>query len=307
MIPSDPADVLVVGAGPAGLTAALVLGRMRRHVLVVDADDPAHAVSEAVHGFLGQDGTPPRELRRVGREQLQAYPAVELRRATARSARRAVDGTFELALDAGRQVTGRRLLLAHGMRYGLPDLDGVAELWGTRVFHCPYCHGWEARERPLAVYGCGERAVHQALLLASLSDDVVLLCRSGSALAGGRREQLTAAGIDVRGERATAVETCGAGMRIVLDGHPPIERDAMFVQPALSLAADLGPALGAELTDAGTIRVDQTGQTSIGGLYAAGDAATPVQSVAVATGSGARAAYAINAGLAAEPTRTEGP
>jgi thioredoxin reductase len=281
----QPFDVLVVGAGPAGLNAALVLGRMRRRVLVLDTDTPAHAVSKEVHGFLSRDGTPPGELRRIGREQLLPYTTVELRPVGARSAHRLPDGGFELDLEDGDRVTGRRLLLAHGMHYGLPDLEGAAKLWGTRVFHCPYCHGWEVRDQPLAVYGSGERAVHQALLLASLSDDVVLL--SGT-------------------DDVERVEEDGDGLRVVLRDGPPLRRHALFIQPQLSLASDLAASLRADLTEAGTVSVDPTGQSSIPGLYAAGDAATAVQSVAVATGSGARAAYAINAELALDPGQAPG-
>ena len=142
----QPFDVLIVGAGPPGLSAALVLGRMRRRVLILDTDAPAHAVSEEVHGFLSQDGTPPADLRRLGGEQLLPYTTVELRPVEARSARRLPDGGFKLDLEDGSHVAGRRLVLAHGVHYGLPDLEGVAELWGTRVFHCPYCHGWEVRD-----------------------------------------------------------------------------------------------------------------------------------------------------------------
>ncbi len=294
----QPFDVLVVGAGPAGLSAALVLGRMRRRVLVLDTDAPAHAVSEEVHGFLSRDGTPPADLRRLGREQLVPYTTVELRPVAARTARRLADGGFELDLGDGGRVTGCRLLLAHGMRYGLPDVEGAAELWGTSVFHCPYCHGWEVRDRPLAVYGCGERAVHQALLLTSLSDDVVLLCSAGPALSGAQVQLLDAAGVDVRGDEVERVEEGEGGVRVVLTEGPPLARHALFIQPQLSLASGLAASLGADLTDAGSVSVDPTGQSSIAGLYAAGDAGTAVQSVAVAAGSGARAAYAINAELA---------
>jgi thioredoxin reductase len=297
MIP-QPFDVIIVGAGPAGLNAALVLGRMRRRVLVLDTDAPAHAVSEAVHGFLAHDGTPPADLRHIGREQLSPYTTVELRPVAARSARRPPGGGFELDLEDGGQVTGRRLVLAHGMHYGLPDVEGVAELWGTSVFHCPYCHGWEVRDRPLAVYGCGERAVHQALLLTSLSDDVVLLCDASPALSAEQLRRLEAAGIEVRSDDVEGVEENEGGVRIVLAGGPPLARHALFIQPQLSLASDLAASLGADLTDAGSVSVDPTGQSSIAGLYAAGDAGTAVQSVAVAAGSGARAAYAINAELA---------
>src|SRR4249920_1425069 len=235
----QPFDVLVVGAGPAGLNAALVLGRMRRRVLVLDTDAPAHAVSEQVHGFLSQDGTPPADLRRLGREQLLPYTTVELRPVAACAARRLPGGGFEVDLEDGRRAAGRRLVLAHGMHYGLPDLEGVAELWGTRVFHCPYCHGWEVRDRPLAVIGCGERAVHQALLLTSLSDDVVLLCGASPPLSAEQLGHLDAAGIEVRGDDVESVEEGEGGLSIVLRGKPPLALHALFIQPKLSLASDL--------------------------------------------------------------------
>jgi thioredoxin reductase len=302
----QPFDVLVVGAGPAGLNAALVLGRMRRRVLILDTDAPAHAVSNEVHGFLSHDGTPPGDLRRLGREQLLPYTTVELRPVGAHSARRLPDGDFELDLDDGGRVTGRRLLLAHGMHYGLPGLEGAAKLWGTRVFHCPYCHGWEVRDRPLAVYGSGERAVHQALLLASLSDDVVLLGGTGPAFSAEHLGRLGTVGIEVRAGDVERVEEDGGGVRVAFREGPPLARHALFIQPQLSLASGLAASLGAALTEAGTVSVDPTGQSSVPGLYATGDAGTAVQSVAVAAGSGARAAYAINAELALDPGQDPG-
>jgi thioredoxin reductase len=293
-------DVLIVGAGPAGLNASLVLGRMRRHVLLLDTESPAHAVAAEVHGFLGQDGTPPSDLRRLGRDQLKPYITVELRKVAARAARRLTDGGFELTLDDGSSVTGRRLLLADGMRYGLPDLPGLADLWGRKVFHCPYCHGWEVRDQRLGVYGGGERAVHQALLLLSLSDDVVVFPASATVFTVEQLRSLVAAGIDVRTDHVEHVEQLQGDVRLVMQGGAVVERDALFIQPRLSLASGLASSLGAELTDSGSVAVDATGQSGVGGLYVAGDASSPVQSVAVATGGGARAAYAINASLLTE-------
>ncbi len=298
--PDHAYDALIVGAGPAGLSAALVLGRMRRRTLIVDTDAPAHAVSRGVHGFLAQDGTPPLDLRRAGREQLGPYPAVEHRGVAARSARLVEGGTFELALADGSRVTGRRLLLAHGMRYGLPELEGVAGLWGTRVFHCPYCHGWEVHDQRLGVYGTGTRAVHQAVLLTSLSDDVVMFCASAGGFDADEVQMLRTAGVEVRMDRVERVADREGALQMVLAGSAPMARDALFIQPHLTLASDLAVSLGAELTETGTVAVDPTGESGVPGLYVAGDAATPVQSVAVAAGSGARAAYAMNASLATD-------
>ncbi|HET7171631.1 MAG TPA: NAD(P)/FAD-dependent oxidoreductase [Gaiellales bacterium] len=290
-------DVAIVGAGPAGLSAALILGRMRRKVLAVDTEAPAHAVSDGVHGFLAQDGTPPVELRAIGREQLEPYTTVEVRRVAARLARIDNDG-FELGLGDGSTVRTARLLLAHGMHYALPDLDGVPEAWAKRVFHCPYCHGWEVRDQRVAVYGCSERAVHQALLLSSLTDDVILLCAHASALTPDQQEHLSRAGVDIEPRSVQRIDEHDEALRVAFAGAGDLRRDALFVQPKLELASNLAASLGAEMTETGTVATDDSGLSTVAGLYVAGDAATSVQSVAVATASGARAAYAINADLA---------
>jgi thioredoxin reductase len=290
-------DVIVVGGGPAGLSAALILGRMRREVLLLDTDAPANAVSSAMHGFLAQDGVPPAEVRRVAAEQLDPYGSVERRATAAVFARRAAEG-FEVTLAGGDTVWGRRLLLAHGMRYGLPDLDGVEELWGKRVFHCPYCHGWEVRDQAIAVYASGEKAVHQALLLRALSEEVVLLS-AGIDAGDEDRRHLARAGVRVIDDPVERLAPIEDGLRVEFAGERrDLERHALFIQPELSLASEIAPSLGAGLTETGAVHTDETGLTTVPGLYAAGDAGTEVQSVAVATGSGARAAYALNADLA---------
>ena len=291
-------DVVIVGAGPAGLSAALVLGRMQRSVLLLDTDAPAHAVSDGVHGFLAQDGTPPSALRAIGREQLQPYSSVELRPLAARLAHRLAGGGFELALEDATRVAARRLLLAHGMRYDVPDLRGAAELWGKRVFHCPYCHGWEVRDKRVAVYGCSDRAVHQALLLSSLTDDIVLLCDQVDVLSPDLVAHLASVGIRAEPRLAIELYEQNGALQVALKDAPTLARDAIFIQPKLSLASDLAASLGAELNETGTVATDAAGLSTVPNLYAAGDAATAVQSVAVATGTGARAAYAINGELA---------
>ena len=290
-------DVIIVGAGPAGLTAALVLGRMRRSVLLVDTDDPAHAVSEGVHNVLGHDGTPPRELRAVGRDQLRPHDTVAIRTVAAEAARRA-DGGFEVALGDGETERARRLLLAHGMDYELPAVPGITDLWGELIFHCPYCHGWEVRDRTIGVLASGARAVHQALLLQSLSEDCVLVVGHEYELDD---EQLAALGTVATGiNRAdvAAVERRGDGLVLRFEDGGELEREALFVQPEIRLPNELAESLGAELTEGGTILTAPDDTTTVPGLFAAGDPAEFVQAVTISSASGLRAAYAINAELA---------
>jgi thioredoxin reductase len=296
-VTTEAVDVVIVGAGPAGLSAALVLGRMRRRVLVLDTDAPAGAVVGTVQGFLPTEGASPRELRRLARVQLQSYGTVEVRHAAARMAGRTADGDFEITLHTGARVTADRLLLAHGVRYDLDDVPGLAQVWGSQAFRSPYCHGWEVRDTALAVFGHGDAAVHHALLLATLSDDVVLI-HSGMSLSVDQCRQLHAAHVDLRADALLRVERRGTGLRLVLRHGPDLLRDTLFVQPAMWLASDIAASLGVRRTRAGTIAVNANGRTSVAGLYAAGDAADALQSIAIASGSGARAAYAIHADLA---------
>jgi thioredoxin reductase len=166
-------DAVIVGGGAAGLSAGLVLGRARRRTLLVDAGQQSNLAARGIGGRLGHDG-PPQELYAAGRRELAAYPSVELRTAEVVGGAR-VNGVFVLELNDGRREQARRVLLATGMQYRPPPLPGLAALWGRSVFHCPFCHGWEVRDQPLAALARGERAVHAALLLRGWTDDVVLL------------------------------------------------------------------------------------------------------------------------------------
>ena len=169
-------DAVIVGGGPAGLSAALVLGRARKRVLVVDNDRPANAVSQGVGGLLGHDRPKPGELRAAGRAQLQEHDSVAVRAGDVTRAQQSGNG-FVIELD-GFAVHSDTIVLAHGLRYDPPALPGIAPLWGTSVFHCPFCDGWDVRDRPLALYGRGPAAVRSALFLTSWTNDVVL-CTDG--------------------------------------------------------------------------------------------------------------------------------
>jgi thioredoxin reductase len=300
---SAEVDVLIVGGGPAGLSAALVLGRARKRVLVLDSGRPANAVSNHIGGLLAQTGVAPTDLRRSGREQLRAYRGVELREAEAVDVERRNTG-FLLALDDGATVSAPALVLAHGLRYEPPQLPGIEGLWGRSVFHCPFCDGWEVRDRRLALRANGPDAVESALLIATWSDEVVLLT-DGPAKLGPGRATLERAGVRVREEAITRLAGRGGELEQIEFSSGRSERcDALFVRTRRDQPNGLASALGCALSPADTIVTDADGRTDIAGLYAAGDAATEhSRSVANAMGAGSRVAYAaaLDARVAMQP------
>jgi thioredoxin reductase len=284
-------DAVIVGGGPAGLSAALVLGRARRRVLVIDGGKPANAVSHGVGGLLGQARVDPAALRAAGREQLAPHPTVEVRDDEVGAIDADGDG-FAVELVRGGNVRAGAIVLAHGLRYDPPALPGIDDLWGNSVFHCAFCDGWEVRDLPLALHGQGPAAARSALVLAGWSDDV-LLCSDGPFT--GDRAALARAGVRVREEPIRRlVGSAGHLVEIEFERGPAEPRDALFVNTRRDQPNDLAEALGCELTEAGTIVTDVDGRTSVGGVYAIGDAATEhARSVANAIGTGSRAAYAI--------------
>jgi thioredoxin reductase len=266
-------DAIIVGGGPAGLAAALTLGRGRRSVLLVDAGQGRNAPAAAVHNLLAHDGTPPEELRRIGREQLARYPAVRLREATVHSAHALDEGGFRVRLGGGDRVEARRLLLATGLADELPAIDGLAALWGRSAFHCPYCHGFEASGRRLAVLGAAPERVRLALQLTRFTDDLVL-CANGEPLPGDLAGLLAANGVGVRAEPVTRLEGGDGRLeRIVLARGAPLDRDAVFIATVLRQRSDLAGRLGCALLPDGCVEVDELARTSVPGVYAAGDMA----------------------------------
>jgi thioredoxin reductase len=263
--------------------------------------DDAHRhempVSPGVGGLLGHAGIAPAELRRAGREQPSEHPNVEVRTTAVVGAQRR-GATLAVALEDGSRLCTRALVLAHGLRYDPPPLPGIAPLWGSSVFHCAFCDGWEVRDRPFAVHGNGEAAARSALVTAGWSDDVVL-CTDGPADLNGQRAALRRAGVRIREEAITAlVGETGRLETIEFAAGPPEHRDALFVRARREQPNDLPEALGCELTACGTIATDGDGRTGVPGVFAAGDAATEhSRSVANAMGTGSRVAYAVSLDL----------
>jgi thioredoxin reductase len=293
-------DVLIVGGGPAGLSAALVLGRCRRRVLVCDAGQPRNAASHGLHGFLTRDGIKPAEFLEIARQQLRPYETVELRSIKVESATRLPNG-FELTLSDGKTVSARKLLLATGVVDDLPQLTGLRELYGRSVFHCPYCDGWEMRDQPLAVYGNGEKGSGLSIELTLWSRNVVLCTDGPSQLTREHIETLDQYGIEIREGKIDRLEgTDGTLEHIVFTNGDRLARRAMFFSTGQKQGSDLGKQLGCEFTDDGCVATGEYEVTTVPGLYAAGDASQLVQFVIVAASEGAQAAVAINKELIKE-------
>jgi len=291
-------DVIIVGAGPAGLSAALILGRCRRRVLVCDSGRPRNAASHAMHGFLTRDGINPHEFLRLSREQLRQYETVAIRNCEVTAATCRADAQFEVTIENEERLTTRKLLIATGVLDNLPGIPGFAELYGTSVFHCPYCDGWEVRDEPLAVYGRGERGLGLSLELTGWSRDVVLCSDGPAEIDEAGRARLRRCGIEVREERVLRLDGEGGRLtRVVFDAGEPLARRALFFTTGQTQQSALAISLGCEFNAKGTVRTGKYESTHLSGLYVAGDASRAVQWVIVAAAEGAEAAFAINTDL----------
>jgi thioredoxin reductase len=293
-------EVAIVGGGAAGLSAALVLGRARRRTLVLDAGEQSNRPAHGIGGLLGHDGLPPAELYRRGRDELRAYPSVAVRDTRVTGGAPEEDGGFVLSTADGALVRAERVVLATGMTYAVPDLPGLAPLWGDTAFHCPYCHGWEARDGALAVLG-SDHAVHRALLLRGWSADVVLLTDGPADLDDGERAVLWSAGIPVV-ERPVAGLAAQEGRlsAVVFEDGGELARDGVLVAAPLRQRSGLAEELGAALDDRGAVDVDRFGRTTVPGLYAAGDVSTLAPQVAAAVAEGSFVAAVLNGDALAE-------
>lgn len=293
-------DVVIVGGGAAGLSAALVLGRARRRVAVIDAGKPRNALAAHMQGYLSRDGMPPAELLAAGRAEIAGY-GVEVIDAVVADIEATPAGGFIVRLDGGDALRARRLLVATGVRDEIPDVPGVQERWGQDLLHCPYCHGWEVRDQPLGVLGSNPGSVLHAQLVRQWSEDVIYFAHTQEPSADEAAE-LEARGIQVvHGEvaRLVVVDDHLAGVELV-DGQV-IPRVAVFVRPInVPHSDDLLGRLGCERDGAGFAIVDHTGRTSLDGLWAAGNVVDPRAQVITSAGAGSAAAIAINADLVQE-------
>jgi thioredoxin reductase len=290
-------DVLIVGGGPAGLNAALVLGRMQRRVLVCDVGRPRNMQVAASHGFLTRDGTAPAELRRLAAEQLTPYSTVEFRQAGVERLDKD-DRGFHAELADGGEAQARRVILATGVRDALPDVEGLAERWGVSVFNCPYCDGWEKRGKSIVVLGGDPTNVHLALMLSRFSDKVVL-CTNGTTPDDTDIEHLTARQVGVVEATARRLEGAAGGVeKVICADKRVLPTTYVFTHPPTRQASPLPEQLGLRLLDDRSVEVDDMAQTSLTGVFAAGDMARrpnmpiPGAQIVIAAAEGVVAAIA---------------
>ena len=299
----DAYDVLVVGGGAAGLSAALVLSRARRQVLVVDSGAPRNAPAAHMHGYLSRDGLPPADLLVAGRHEVIGYGG-EAVTDTVAEVIRCGNGTFRVRLVSGRSVSARRLLIATGLRDELPDVAGLRERWARDVLHCPYCHGWEVRDQRLGVLANSlPETVKFAQIVRQWAADVVLFVPTGTLTEAQRSELVARAVAIVEGEVARVVVEKDRLVGVEIPDGRVITRDALFVPPRFIPNNDLLVALGCELDDSGWVVKDATGRTTVAGVWVAGNVANPRAQVITAAGDGSAAAIALNADLVDEDVR----
>ena len=293
-------DCVIVGAGPAGLNAALVLGRARRRVLVVDGGRPRNYATHEMHGVLGHDGLDPADLRARGRTELSRY-GVEVVDAEVRG-RRADRRRRPPHLGPRRGHARGPSSSRRGCSTQVPDIPGFADVWGTSAHTCPYCDGFEHRDERLAVLAAGARGEHLAMLLRQWSADVVLLSNGPHELAADQLARVEALGIPIIETPVVALdgERRAASARVRFDTGETLDRDALFFFAGWQLRSDIARTLGCELRDDGSIAVDSGQATTVDRVYAAGNCADPRALVPAAAGTGATAAVAINARLSFE-------
>ncbi|KRE41099.1 NAD(P)/FAD-dependent oxidoreductase [Knoellia sp. Soil729] len=295
-------DTIIIGGGAAGLSAALVLSRARRRVLVIDAGEPRNAPAAHMHGFLSRDGMPPALLLETGRREVEGYGG-EIRRGVALEVVRCGADGFQVLLEGGERLGARRLLVTTGLRDELPEIPGLRERWGRDVLHCPYCHGWEVRDQRLGIIWNGPQTVGYAQVVRQWSGEVTMFAPKET-LTNAERTQLLARGITVVEEAVDHVVVQDDRLTgIAVDGGTVVACEAVFVPPRFVPHVDLLLRLGCEVDDSGWVITGEHGATSIPGVRVAGNVANARAQVITAAGEGSAAAIALNAELVDEDVR----
>lgn len=287
-------DVLIIGGGPAGLNAALVLGRARKNVVVIDDETPRNWVTRETHGFVTRDGASPREFRKAAKEQIAAYPSVQFASDTA-TAITGNDGDFVIKTTEGASYRTRKILFAVGKKDLPLDINGLTEVYGKSAFVCPYCDGWELRDQSLVIIVSGDKALHMAKVISGWTAQYTICTNGSDSLTDEQREELKRHNVTVFDAPIQSINSEeGMVQKVVLNDGIAIPCTGVFFQPKLFTGSELPKAIGCEITESGTVIVDASGKTSVAGVYSAGDAASEMYQAITAASLGALSAVSIN-------------
>jgi thioredoxin reductase len=293
-------DVVIIGGGPAGLNAALVLGRARKSVVVIDEGRPRNRITRETHGFLTRDGISPGEFRRIAKEQINAYPSVHFVEDAAVTII-GTDGNFQITTAQGTMYLSKKLLFAAGMKDLPLAINGLDEVYGKSAFVCPYCDGWELRDQPLVLIVKGDRALHTAKMLSGWTSQLTICTDGPDEWTDEQREELKKHNVPTFDSPILRIESSdGIVKQIVLEDGKIVPCTGIFFAPKLAAGSDLPKALGCQVNEAGTVVVDRFGKTNVPGIYSAGDAATELYQAITAASMGSMAAVGINGELLAE-------
>ncbi|MDF2663096.1 MAG: pyridine nucleotide-disulfide oxidoreductase, class [Paenibacillus sp.] len=306
MMKNQQLDAVIIGGGPAGLNAALVLGRARKHVAVIDEGRPRNAVTREAHGFLTRDGISPSEFRQIAKEEISAYPSVLFVADTAVSIA-GTDGHFQIATAQGNTFASKKLLFAIGMKDRPLDIPGLAEVYGKSAFVCPYCDGWELRDEPLVVINKGAELMHFAPLISGWTNRFTVCTNGPDELTDAQREELQRNQVPIFDSPIQNIDSDdGIVRQVVLEDGTSIPCRGIFFKPDLVTGSDLPRAIGCDITETGSVVIDSFGKTNVPGVYSAGDAASRVHQAIAAASMGALAAAAVNNELNIEAWRKNG-
>ncbi|PSL41020.1 thioredoxin reductase [Planomicrobium soli] len=294
-------DCAVIGGGPAGLNASLVLGRSKRKTVLFDDNKPRNAVVAEAHGFITRDGINPQELKRIGQEELKAYPNVSIVKQRVAAINK-VDDQFQIEAEDGSVFFSKKVILATGFKEILPDIEGVERYYGTSLFSCPFCDGWELKDRPLAVISENPKAVHMAKVVYNWTEDLIVCTNGKKSLSEIEKTLLESKGIKTfEQEIQSLIGETGQLQKIEFKDGTAVLVEGGFITPEWVPATNFGASLGCKLNALGGIEVDSMGRTNIEGVFACGDALiTGASQLIIAAAEGSKAAIGVNAAFIEE-------